>query len=406
MVDVLQVRLGDRAVGAITGIGGDRSIFTFENEYATDPQRPTLSLSFKSAAGHLLGEHNSTQTRLMPFFSNLLPEGSLRNYLAQRAGVKPAREFHLLWALGADLPGAIRVLAADGQPLPPGAEGSDEDAPSETADTALRFSLAGVQLKFSAVEKASGGLTVPAKGIGGDWIVKLPSTMFAGVSENEFSMMSLARQVGIDVPEIQLLDLDQIADLPEGVGRLDGAAYAIKRFDRLGTGERIHMEDFAQVFGVYPEDKYERASYRNIAEVIWQETGEAGIIEFIRRLVFNALIGNADMHLKNWSLLYRDGLNATLAPAYDFVSTIAFIPDEKAALKVVRSKLWTDFNKDELVSLARKAALPENIILDTARQTVAAFREVWAREQTNLPVSKAVADVVRKQLEIVPLAQI
>jgi serine/threonine-protein kinase HipA len=176
-------------------------------------------------------------------------------------------------------------------------------------------------------------------------------------------------------------------------------------FDRLETGERIHMEDFAQVFGVYPEDKYAQAAYRNIAQVIWRETGEAGISEFIRRLVFNALIGNADMHLKNWSLLYRDGLNATLAPAYDFVSTIAYLPDDKAALKVARSKLWSDFDGEELRALAHKAGLPETFVLETASQTVMAFREAWVRERANLPISGGVAEAVEHQLKSIPLAQ-
>lgn len=254
------------------------------------------------------------------------------------------------------------------------------------------------------VEKSSGGLTVPAKGVGGDWIVKLPSTRFAGVSENEFSMMTLARQVGIAVPEIQLLRLDQIDHLPEGVGRLEGEAYAIRRFDRLASGERVHMEDFAQIFGVYPEEKYERASYRNIAQAIWRETGEAGLVEFIRRLVFNALIGNADMHLKNWSLIYRDGVNAELAPAYDFVSTIAYVPDEKAALKVVRSKFWTDFDLGELAALADKAGAPQTIVTETAKATVEAFRSAWTQERNNLPISAEVAEAVEHQLKIVPLA--
>lgn len=404
MVDTLHVRLGDQIVGSITALGRDRSIFTFEDGYARDPQRPTLSLSFKSATGDLLRDHNSTQTRLLPFFSNLLPEGSLRDYLAERAGVKPAREFFLLWALGSDLPGAVTVATADGQPLPPGADPTSPDDARRAADKAFRFSLAGVQLKFSALGKASGGLTIPAKGVGGDWIVKLPSTRFAGVSENEFSMMTLARAVGIEVPEIQLLNLDQIANLPDGVGQLDGQAYAIRRFDRRATGERIHMEDFAQVFGVYPEDKYERASYRNIAQVLWRETGEPGVVEFIRRLVFNALIGNADMHLKNWSLLYRDGLTPTLAPAYDLVATTAYLPDDKAALKVVRSRFWADLDRDELTRLAHKAGLPEAIVLDTADQTVAAFREAWARERSNLPIADAVANAIETQLTVIPLA--
>tara|TARA_R110002095_G_scaffold111930_1_gene97772 strand:- start:5506 stop:5865 length:360 start_codon:yes stop_codon:yes gene_type:complete len=92
------------------------------------------------------------------------------------------------------------------------------------------------------------------------------------------------------------------------------------------------MEDFAQIFSVFPERKYERANYRNLAEVIWTEIGAPGVTEFVRRLVFNALIGNADMHLKNWSLIYPDGRTPALAPAYDFVSTIAYIEDENMTL--------------------------------------------------------------------------
>ncbi|WP_250847934.1 HipA domain-containing protein, partial [Escherichia coli] len=67
------------------------------------------------------------------------------------------------------------------------------------------------------------------------------------------------------------------------------------------------------------------------------ETGEAGVSEFIRRLVFNALTGNADMHLKNWSLIYPDGRTPKLAPGYDFLSTTLYIPDENAALKLART---------------------------------------------------------------------
>jgi serine/threonine-protein kinase HipA len=400
-VDVLDVYLRERKVGAITSLGGDRSIFTFDDAYADDPARPTLSLSFKDALGDLIRNQRRTQTRLSPFFSNLLPEGPLRDYLAERAGVKAVREFYLLWALGEDLPGAVTVCVPDGETLPP----EEEETPSRDRDEqVLRFSLAGVQLKFSAVEKAGGGLTIPATGVGGDWIVKLPSTRFASVSENEFSMMTLARMVGIDVPEIQLLPLGRIGGLPEGVGRLEGDAYAIRRFDR-GQGERIHMEDFAQVFGVYPEQKYKQASYRSIARVLWLETGEAGITEFVRRLVFNALIGNADMHLKNWSLLYRDGVTPALSPAYDFVSTLAYIPDDRAALKFARMARWDGFDADELSYLAARAGLPDRLVLATARDTVSAFRETWEKERSHLPIPNGIGEVIDRQLEIVPVAR-
>ena len=58
---------------------------------------------------------------------------------------------------------------------------------------------------------------------------------------------------------------------------------------------------------MYPGEKDDRGSYRYLEKVLWLETGEAGVREFIRRLVFDTLIRNADMHLKNWSLIYRDG---------------------------------------------------------------------------------------------------
>jgi serine/threonine-protein kinase HipA len=399
----LDVWLGKRRVGEIAYLGGERSIFTFDDAYAEDPDRPTLSLAFKTAAGGLLRDIRATRARVHPYFSNLLPEGPLRDYLAERAGVKPTRELHLLTALGDDLPGAIILRTQDEQPLPNDAEPPRFHGGGEA--TALRFSLAGVQLKFSAVGKAQGGLTIPARGVGGDWIVKLPSLRFAGVSENEFSMMSLAAAIGIEAPTVRLLALDEIAGLPHDIGRLQGAAYAVARFDRPGAGERVQTEDFAQVFGVFPEAKYQRASYRNIGQVLWRETGEAGYAEFVRRLVFSALIGNADMHLKNWSLIYRDGRTPALAPAYDLVSTIAYLADDKAALKVARSKAWADFGEDELSALADGSGAPRRLTTRVARDTVAAFREVWANGPKNLPIDEDIRAAVQGQLERVPLAR-
>ena len=256
--------------------------------------------------------------------------------------------------LGQDLPGAIIVKPADGEAFLPDTnepvEG-DEDREKQ----ALRFSLAGIQLKFSAVKDAKGGLTIPVNGVGGSWIVKLPSGTFKGVPENEFSMMELARQIGMDVPETGLYGIDKIENIPEGIEQFGDQAFAVKRFDRNEEGGGIHMEDFAQIFGVYPRDKYKKASMRNIAEVIGIEGQESDTQEFIRRLVFNILIGNADMHLKNWSLIYRDPQTASIAPAYDFVSTVPYMADETMALKVGRSKRFDAFNLDELSYLAAKA---------------------------------------------------
>jgi len=108
-VQVLQVNLYDKPIGTLSLLDGDRSIFAFNESYLADRSRPTLSLSFKDSFGDLITETRPTQTSISPFFSNLLPEGHMRDYLAGRAGVKKMREFHLLMALGRDLPGAVTV---------------------------------------------------------------------------------------------------------------------------------------------------------------------------------------------------------------------------------------------------------------------------------------------------------
>jgi serine/threonine-protein kinase HipA len=398
-VSVLNIRLHGELIAKLTDIGHDRSLFAFNESYIAASNRAVLGLRFKDAFGELITDFKPTQTSLMPYFSNLLPEGHLRDYLSRCAGVKPVREFFLLKALGKDLAGAVTVLSAEDELRSANQDYriEEDDKEAQGYSNALHFSLAGVQLKFSAISEASGGLTIPVKGMGGSWIVKLPSVQFAAVPENEYSMMMLAKLMGMDVPEIKLVDIGSIDNLPEGIGNYQGQqAFAIKRFDRDENGNAIHIEDFAQVFDVYPRDKYSKASSANIAQVIGVETQSKDVAEFIRRLTFNVLIGNADMHLKNWSLIYPDKHNARLAPAYDFVSTIAYIPDQKAALKFSRSKRFDAFGRDELSHLAAKAQLPERLVLDTARETIALFHQHWQKEKANLPLAAdAIAGIER-----------
>ncbi len=101
-VSVLDVNLYGEPIGTLTNLGGDRTNFAFTDEYIEDPNRPTLGLAFDEF-GELYTDFRPHQKRVMPFFSNLLPEGHLRKYQAEQAGVNPEREFDLLWALGHDL---------------------------------------------------------------------------------------------------------------------------------------------------------------------------------------------------------------------------------------------------------------------------------------------------------------
>ncbi len=405
-VRALAICLYGQQVGTLVCLPGDRTTFAFGEDYIGNPLRSVLGLGFKDTFGELITEFGSKQTRLMPFFSGLLPEGSMRTYLAELAGVHPEREFFLLRALGYDLPGAI--TAKEESPVYRRADPGNDKEPVRGRSgrgSALRFSLAGVQLKFSALQSRQGGLAIPARGMGGSWIVKLPSLQHACVPENEFSMMAIARLCGIDVPATALVDVSSITNLPEEFAMLPGKALAVKRFDRREGGTAAHMEDFAQVFGVYPEEKYAAASCRNIAEVLAAETGSDDIAEFVRRIVFNMLIGNADMHLKNWSVIYPDTRQARLSPAYDLAATVAFIPDENAALKISRIKRFDQFTESEMLHLAAKARLPGELVRRTARKTVALFHENWQAHKNNLPLPKAHVEAIERHLKKVPIAR-
>ncbi|MDE0422961.1 MAG: type II toxin-antitoxin system HipA family toxin [Gammaproteobacteria bacterium] len=401
MTDILRVRLHGHDVGEVIRFGSGRIQFEFDAGYVELPDRPTLSQSFIDGRGDIVdGGRATTSGEVPPFFSNLLPEGRLRTYLADKAGVRETREFELLELLGADLPGAVEVHREGSQAGPsPDNRRSSVDLPSEI----MRFSLAGVQLKFSAVEEAAGGLTIPVRGTGGDWIVKLPSIHYGGVPENEYSTMSLARMVGIDTPETRLVPMDQIEGLPSEVLDLGNAnALAVRRFDR-NDGERVHMEDFAQALGQRPADKYdEHRSYTDLAYLVALVCGEASAIEFSRRLMFNAIAGNGDMHLKNWSLLYADGRTAKLSPAYDLLCTTVYIEGDNLALRLGLAKRWNGLTLDDFAAVAEGAGLNSTAFVGAAVETVERFRDCWEEAAQSLPVDDALRHAVRRQLETVP----
>lgn len=380
---LLGVFLHRSRIGTLVRLADDHTLLTFDAEYQEGINRPVLSLSFKGEHGGLINPSSRPSVRLPPFFSNLLPEKDtrFREYLAMRAGVNPAREFPLLGALGADLAGAVTVRHIDDKDFPElGSSGESREVSTGSGDEispVLRFSLAGVQLKFSAIEKASEGLTIPADGMGGSWIVKLPSTVFPAVPQNEFTIMELARAIGIDVPQTQIVALKSIQGLPDVTRLIESEAFAIRRFDRATTGERVHIEDFAQVVGVYPEEKYERVTFSAIAKVLADETTDEDVTEFIRRLVFSIVVGNADMHLKNWSLIYRDFRTPSLSPAYDLVSTIPYPTENRLALTFGKSRSMHEISQRQVQRFSDAARLPFRSTWQTVKNTTDRTAEEW-----------------------------
>jgi len=394
LTSLLQVSLNERSIGTLVCLPSGSITFSFNENYLNDPNRPVLSQSFFRPSGGIIPEASSTHGILPPFFSNLLPEGHMRDYLAERGGVKPHQEFKLIELLGKDLAGAVTVGPLAKAPI----LHSKADTKPAEAKKPLRFSLAGIQLKFSAIAGRCGGVTIPANGVGGDWIVKLPAQNYAHVPENEFAMLHLAGKIGIPVPETQLIPLHQIDGLPE-MGVLSGSqALAVKRFDRLPNGRRIHSEDFAQVYNIYPSKKYEGVSFANMAGMIWTLTGEAGLRDFIRRLTFTTLIGNGDMHLKNWSFIYLDGRHPTLSPAYDLVSTIPYLPNDQLALTLGDTKDMKTITEVHFKKLAKKARVPEHLVLQSVRDTVDATFIAWNEHYKNYELPLAIRERIQKHM--------
>jgi serine/threonine-protein kinase HipA len=237
---------------------GDYTRFTFIEQYLRSGSRPILGLAFEQN----LTDRYAASLRLPQWFSNLLPEGVLREWIAVDRGVSAKREMELLAQVGHDLPGAVRVVADESAAGPRDVDeaswtGSESASPYRGGRPELRFSLAGVALKFSMLAQGD-RLTLPAYGQGGDWIVKLPNRSYAEVPRNEFVMMRLAGRAGIDVPEVRLMRRDQLDELPDLVWpNHESWAYAVRRFDRAEDRSPVHIEDLAQVRGVYPEQKYE-----------------------------------------------------------------------------------------------------------------------------------------------------
>lgn len=392
-IQSLDVFLNALKVGVIVRTPGDFNAFSFDESYRATGGFPVLSLSFRAATGGLRKDPKPVSGALPVFFANLLPEDKLREAMERHhaGAVRPGNDFDLLAALGADLPGAVRALPSDGTTV------AMQDSVKEKSKA--RFSLAGVQMKLSVMKNTGkgGGLTLPLDDSQGQYIAKFPSTAFPGVSENEFANLALAAAIGMEVPERELVEKSDFDDIPEDFDTLsEGKILLIRRFDRRSQGERIHIEDFAQVFGVYPSRKYEGAAYHDIAAALNTAVSPAAALEFVRRLALAVVTGNGDMHLKNWSLIYRgDGSSPTLAPIYDVLSTVPYIPTDSTALSLGGERSFKALSAPRWKSFANRARLPEPAVLRAVVETVAHVNELW----WHLPERAAVPGPVLERID-------
>ncbi len=334
----LEVELFGQPVGTLAISGALRSpedwTFTYCRDYLQSGA-PAISVAMPLREAPWVGAIARN------WFCNLLPEGAVRQAICERLRIPLDDDFKLLTAIGGECAGAVSLRAPE---VVPGKttcvevdetdletvlflQGDDGGEGSwALAGTPMRLSLAGAQDKLAVVAEPDGRLRLPRRGEPSTHILKPDSRRFPGIRDAEALGLALARRLGLDAAPAKLVDVQ---------GR---AALLIERYDRIRTPDgmlqRLHQEDFCQALG-YPERlKYEgsggpglAACSKLVRNLALGPKAVQGVLDWV---VFNALIGNADAHAKNLSLLCdRDG-RRWLAPLYDLVPTI-YLPESLVA---------------------------------------------------------------------------
>lgn len=308
------------------------------------------------------------------FFANLLPEGYARESVCRRVGVSYENDIALLGELGGDTAGALR-FTIEGEPtevrerrLITASDLQDwsEGAPPLPTDGPIRLSLAGAQHKTSVIRFES-QWALPSSKEASTHILKFDSERFKHLSENEFLTTRLAKSLGLEVAEVELIAAESHAFL------------AIRRYDRVdrdGKVERLHQEDFCQTFGLMPSRKYEAEGGPTLARVAKKirevsSTAASDIQRLIRWVVFNCLAGNADGHAKNLSIVY-EGRRIRLAPFYDLVCTRAFPHvDRKMAFRVGSARESDEVTRGDWERLGADLEVsPKLVLREVGRQLV------------------------------------
>jgi serine/threonine-protein kinase HipA len=292
--------------GVLREEAGGRMAFIYDANYLNSNFPPlafTLPLQEKP---HI------SQMGLPPFFDNLVAEGWLEQAQSRLLGKRSVSRFELLLAFGTDCAGAVSVVDAEPSSLTEAM--LDLDDSKQMAVLASRASLSGVQPKLALIE-IQGKLRPSKMNELSTHIGKFPSLDHNNIVVNEF-LTTLAFK--------ELLDDDEVVDIK--IGEIEGmneTALIIKRFDRTVDG-RIHFEEFNQLLGLYSHAKY-NGSYKDMANFIRNNPAclPTDTYKLFMRIVAGILLGNTDMHFKNFAMLHTNtGLRLT--PTYDQVAAALY----------------------------------------------------------------------------------
>ena len=399
---VLTVWWEGTVVGSLTADRHGEMRFAYDGGWVANRSAAALSVSLPKRLDPF------PPRACRPFFEGLLPEGAQRDAVAAALGVSPANEFKLLERLGGEVAGALTLWPAGETPpafeaAGPAAVLSDDDLaglltrldarPFLAGTRGLRLSLAGAQSKLPVV-LVDGRIALPAPGQPTTHILKPPSARFEATTENEAFAMRLAAGLGLEAAPVE----------PYSVGE-GTPCLLIRRYDRRpgpgGVVRRLHQEDFCQALGIVAGRKYAAEGgpgFRQCFDLVRRACSRPAVelLKLLDAAILQVLLGNADAHGKNYSLLYReDGI--ALAPLYDLLSTVAY-PDLSPgfAMKVARRATLHELRRGDWDRFAGGIGLGAPIV----RRRV--------RELTGLALERAegvAADLAHSGLDQAGLAQ-
>lgn len=388
-------------VGTLSRDAVGATAFVPDEAYLRDDARPILSLSWVGA------DPDATRARLAmrtdkialygglpPWFEGVLPEGALRELVAAEMGPGDHGSFDVITRLGADLAGAVLVV-------PENTEALDAAGPLDLAKVAgfrapvpkgfVKFSLAGVQLKFTTSLRKD-RFTAPARAGEGRYILKLDSEKHPRLPQAEFSGMTLAGLAGVRTAPFRLIERAAIADVPAEL-IVGDHALAVERFDRLEDGRRTHIEDMAQILGAVGDQKYTKGNSETVLRMIqrfstdWRDD----VVEGVRRLVVDVMLGNGDNHLKNWSFIFPAPGQVRLSPAYDIVPTVLY-GDTTLALPFAGVQRFSSLSLHQFDRVASYLRLDPAWIRREVKTTVQRALDTWPAAMADLPLSAADRD--------------
>jgi serine/threonine-protein kinase HipA len=233
-----------------------------------------------------------------------------------------------------------------------------------------QMAVTGVQAKVSLSlykkEEKSVTKKLTIVGLYGDYILKPPSEFYAELPELESATMFMAKVCGLEVVPFSLVKLED-----------ETLCYITKRVDRTKK-TKLHMEDMCQLSERLTEDKY-KGSHEQIAKLILKYSSSPllDVSKFYEYVLFSFLTGNADMHLKNFSLLEKENLGMVLSPAYDLVPTALVNPADNEELALTLNAKKRKLKYQDFVVAYENSGLSKKVLDNTLTLFLYAKNEMF-----------------------------